>query len=138
MLISFILMNAGIGLWTLIDTRRRKESNWLPISIFSTLIWPLILPVYLGRRNLKEGEVRKGGPGWNAARNLMVALTLGTGAAVLRACSFAVQGDESRAWPWTLLAIAVWFCGMFVLILIGEHVRQRDLIERGPTGALAD
>ena len=40
------------------------------------VLGPVVLPVYFVKRNLKAGEVREGGTGWNVIKNFALFWTL--------------------------------------------------------------
>jgi len=136
-----IIQGATVGLWTLVDARKRREPfDWLGLAIVTAVLWPIALPLYVANRNLKEGEVRIGGRGWQIAKNYFVLVTVIFLTLGLRACAYILERDEPHAWPWMVATLSfsyVWF----IVMLIFFRARRRknpDEVERGPTGALAE
>ena len=71
----YFVLYAIFAIWVLIDARKRRNHaiGW-PLATF--LLGPLVLPVYLAKRNLREGEVREGGTSWNILRNFALFWTI--------------------------------------------------------------
>jgi hypothetical protein len=137
-------------IWLGIDGWQRRSPLLLLWIVGVLLLWPLVLPIYLAERPLKHGETREGGRAWNILRNFALTWTvllLGFAVAYLMTVSSATQSIDSDAGRvgagigvtlvFVLLA-AVWFFPMFGAIVLGYFLRKTALIERGPTGPLAE
>lgn len=134
--------------WVFWDATQRKMSPWgWAIGTFFLAI--IILPLYFAKRNLREGEVREGGVGWNFCKAFAILWTLlmlvwAIGGFGLVGSQLAATTDE---WEQAGTAIGgaiglsliagLWFLGIVVDLVIGLFVRKSSIVEKGPTGALA-
>jgi hypothetical protein len=116
--------------------RNAAAVSW---SISAAVLGPLVLPVYLARRPLKEGEIREGGFGWQLFKNLALLWTLAIGLIIVKGFMTVAGGAVSIRSEIQLAGIAVGF-GVLVLawlsILIGIAVialllKKSSILEKG-------
>jgi hypothetical protein len=112
--------------------KRRQDSLLLPGLTF--VLGTLVLPIYIAKRNLKEGEVREGGLGWNILKNFALYWTI-----TWAVCCVLVlfSGDEAVATFGIMTFGFIWFVGAVSALVLGMFLKKNSIIEKGPTGALA-
>lgn len=71
----YLLVDACFAIWLFLDAKKRKV-NGIPWAIGALLVGPVVLPVYLAKRPLKDGEVREGGTAWNILKNFAIFWTI--------------------------------------------------------------
>lgn len=137
-----------LAVWVFFDASKRKNNKigW-PIAVL--LIGPITLPVYFAKRNLKEGEVREGGTGWNVLKNFALFWTItmvivaisgmfGASEVVSNASN---DYEKAGAIIGTGIGMAMlgslWFFPMLFALIIGFFLKKSSIIEKGPTGKLA-
>jgi len=71
----YFVLYAIFAVWVFTDAKKRMNHvvGW-PLT--TLLLGPIVLPVYFAKRNLKEGEVREGGTGWNILKNFALFWTI--------------------------------------------------------------
>jgi hypothetical protein len=133
-----------LGVWVGKDASRRQTQTapflW---GLGVLLVWILFLPLYLTKRPLKTGEVRSGGKAWNFMKYLAIVVSayvpivmiLGLSDVVAQATS--VEEAVALVVIFVLLMGLVWVIFAGGVLLIGLILRKSSVIERGPTGALA-
>ena len=142
----WLLLNVSLGIWAVIDAKKRQEKSMLfpGLSFFAA---PIFLPAYIAGRNLKEGEVRKGGKAWNILKNIALFWTImyaafgisslfpavGTGTAGELQYAGAVTGADLDM----VFIVGQWFCGTIGVLLVGTFLKKSAVVENGPTGTLA-
>jgi hypothetical protein len=146
---QYFLIYGIFALWVLFDGLSRKMAISAVLWTIGTgILGPVILPIYLASRPLKQGEVREGGKGWNLLKNFAILWTivmaiasvvyfmemakstasLGSGAAMAGAGIGIVIGMS--------LFAAVWFFPTIGAALLGFLLKKNTVIEVGPTGPL--
>lgn len=144
----YVLLNLIFAIWVFIDAQSRRTP--LGVWAISTFLFgPIVLPLYLAKRPLKAGEIRKGGPWWNVLKNFAILWTLTMAVAAVWGI-FAVgqqvsttQSDLEAAGTAIGTAIglvlvgALWFFPFVGAVVLGLLLRQSSVVERGPTGPLA-
>lgn len=147
MLLDYILF-AAIAYWVYRDAKTRKN-NAIGWSLGTFIIGPIVLPVYLAKRNLKAGEVREGGTAWNILRyfaifwTLAVAIAIGGG--LLNASNMAQHATSEVEHVGMVigtgigvgLLVFIWFIVLVAALVLGMFLKKTSVIEKGPTGALA-
>ena len=147
MLFDYILY-AAIAFWVYQDAKKRKNHTigW-PLGTF--LIGPIVLPVYLAKRNLKAGEVREGGTAWNILRYFAIFWTLtmavAIGAGLLNASNVAQQAASEAEQAGIVVGAGIgvsmlaflWFIVLVSALVLGLFLKKSSVVEKGPTGALA-
>ena len=133
-----------LAVWVGRDASRRQTQTasflW---GLGVLLVWILFLPLYLTKRPLKTGEVRSGGGGWNFMKYLAITVTvyvpivtvLGLSDVAARATS--VEEAVALVVVVVLLIGLVWVIFAGGVLLIGLVLKKSSVIERGPTGTLA-
>ena len=133
-----------LAVWVGRDASRRQTQTapflW---GLGVLLVWILFLPLYLTKRPLKTGEVRSGGGGWNFMKYLAIVVTaylpivmvLGLSDVVAQATS--VEEAVALVVIFVLMMGLVWVIFAGGVLLIGLILKKSSVIERGPTGTLA-
>jgi hypothetical protein len=77
----YFVLYLVFAVWVFTDAKKWKNHpvGWPAATL---VLGPVVLPVYFAKRNLKAGEVREGGAGWNVIKNfaLFWTLTIAVGA----------------------------------------------------------
>ena len=144
----FILFGL-LALWVGFDASRRnlgaaKAILW---AIGTFLLGVIVMPIYIAKRPLKVNEVREGGLAWNLLKNfaltwtvLMVAISI---SALGAAAGTNVNSDAEAAGAAigfsivVVILAVVWFFPMVGAIVLGFFLKNSAIVERGPTGPLA-
>lgn len=140
---------AGVfAIWVFSDAYARK-SGPLIWSVGTFLLGPLVLPFYFAERNLKRGETREGGKGWNVLKNFALSwsfTTATTGIVLIVAAGDvasreATEAGQAGATIGAVMGLGVlgaaWFFPMVGALVLGLFLRKTNEVEKGPTGALA-
>lgn len=142
--VSFLIAIV-LAVWTFRDAKRRQTQTapflWsLGVLFFSAVFFPL----YLAKRPLKDGEVRKGGLGWNFLKNFAIYFTaimpLATVAVAFESVAEeTTTSEEAVAWivSTTVMGAIMWVVVAGIALVLGLILRKDAVIERGPTGSLA-
>jgi hypothetical protein len=144
----FILFGL-LALWVGFDASRRnlgaaKAIIW---AIGTFLLGVIVMPIYIAKRPLRANEVREGGLAWNVLKNfaltwtiLMVAISI---SALGAAAGTNVNSDAEAAGAAigfsivVVILAVVWFFPMVGAIVLGFFLKNSAIVERGPTGPLA-
>lgn len=145
----FILFGL-LALWVGFDASSRnlgaaKAILW---AIGTFLLGVIVMPIYIAKRPLKANEVREGGLAWNLLKNfaltrtvLMVAIGISAIGAALGTDVGSSNAEAAGAAIGTglvfILLATVWFFPMVGAIVLGFFLKNSAIIERGPTGPLA-
>ncbi len=142
--VSFLIAIV-LAVWTFRDAKRRQTRTppfwWsLGVLFFSAVFFPL----YLAKRPLKASEVREGGLGWNFLKYFAIYFTaimpLATVAVALEsAAQEANTSEEAIGWVVATIAMGaiMWLVVAGIALVLGLILKNDALIERGPTGPLA-
>jgi hypothetical protein len=130
---------AACAVWVFFDGRLRKASAVL-WSIATAVLGPIVLPVYLAKRPLKEGEIREGGFGWHLCKNLALLWTILMGCVILKGSVNVAGGAVSLRSEIQLAGIAVgfgvlllaWLSVLIGVSVIGLLLKKSFILERGP------
>ncbi len=144
----YLILYAIFAIWVLVDAGKRKN-NRIVWSLATLGLGPLVLPVYFAKRNLKDGETREGGFGWNVLKNFTLLWTLTIliwGIAGMVGVSVIVgetgDGVEQAgaviggAIGLGMIAL-LWFVVVVAALLLGMFLKKTGVVEKGPTGLLA-
>jgi hypothetical protein len=143
---DYLLLNLGLAAWMYRDGTRR----YFPIVPWCLAAVPLgwlMLPLYLARRPLREGEEREGGAAWDALKNFCLVWTLTMFVAAVGRMGNAWSPPEA-AWDAGQAVRAIgaalgqgsilvlWFVPLVGAALLGALLKKSSVVERGPTGYL--
>ncbi len=145
---GYFIFYTIIAIWVAFDARKR-QNNVIVWPLASLLVGPLTLPVYFAKRNLRQGEIRKGGTAWNVLKNFAIFWTL-TILAVTLVGSLGVgkmAQQSANEYEQTGLAVGaalgfgliavIWFVVLAGTFVLGFILRKSSIVEEGPTGPLA-
>jgi hypothetical protein len=145
----YLVVYAACAAWVFFDAGRRQNNRILwPLA--TVVLGPIILPIYLAKRNLREGEVREGGTAWNVLRNFAILWTVTMAAAgiagLVSAGSMvgetADEFEQAGAAIGTVLGLGMiaglWFIVLVGALVLGLFLKKSSVVERGPTGPLAE
>ena len=120
----FIILYIPLAIWTYVDAKkRRSDSTGTLIGIIFLGI--VTIPLHFAQRNLKEGEIRKGGRAWNFVKFFVPFLF-----AFFILAVFPQSKDVS--WSFTIMIIL-----SSITLGVGLLLKKPEMIEVGPTGALS-
>lgn len=145
----YFLLYSVFALWVLLDALSRKMRSTAVLWMLGTAaIGPIVLPVYLGLRPLKNGEVREGGRAWNILKNfailwtivmaivsLAVLISIAKGTSDLTSVAARAGAGIGMILGMGLLA-AIWFFPAMGAALLGFFLKKNTVVENGPTGSL--
>src|SRR5919112_438504 len=138
------VISVVLSVWVARDARRRQTRVapfWWGLGVF--LFWMLFFPLYLARRPLKAGEVRRGGKGWNFMKNLAIVISV-YAPVVLLLGSVGVASEATSAQEAAALMVGVvllvglvWLVFAGGTLALGLILKKPSVIERGPPGPRA-
>jgi len=143
------ILNIVIALWVFFDARSRKMDQSVLWGIGTLLIMILVIPFYFAKRPLKDGEVREGGAAWNVIKSFALFWTLlmfvagvsgmmAVGSVVNSAKSGAEQAGAAIGTAIGMgMIMGLWFVVLVGALVIGLFLKKSSIVEKGPTGALA-
>ncbi|WP_256760296.1 hypothetical protein [Cohnella sp. WQ 127256] len=138
-----------LAAWTFFDAKKRSN-NVIGWPIGTLLIGPIVLPVYFAKRYLKVNEVREGGTAWNVLKNFALYWTLtmlvvgvagaiGAGGVISDAANDAEQaGAVIGAGIGLTMIFIMWLVVVIVALILGFFLKKSSIVEKGPTGKLAE
>ena len=143
----YFVLYAIFAVWVFIDAKKRMNHvvGW-PLT--TILLGPIVLPVYFAKRNLKDGEVREGGTGWNVLKNFALFWTItmvvagiagmvGVSDVAQQATSGAEQAGVAIGATLGLgMIFVLWFIVLMAALVLGMFLKKSSIVEKGPTGAL--
>jgi 4-amino-4-deoxy-L-arabinose transferase-like glycosyltransferase len=147
---GYLTLGAILAAYVLWDGRRRKMPKLWPWVVGTLLFSVLIMPFYLAKRPLREGDVRTGGFGWNVLRHFALFWTLLMGVLMFQACANAgsamdqVEGGAEQAGAVIGAGLGVttmgcvWIVPLLGALVIGFFIKKSGYVEEGPTGPLAE
>ena len=126
------------AIWVAGNAIKRK------LGVVRSILWAvgtfilgvIVLPFYIAKRPLNANEVREGGYAWNVLRAFALSWTLFVVAVGLAAITGI--GDTASAVLIFVILCATWFAVMAVTLILGYFLRNPAIVERGPTGPLAE
>lgn len=145
----FLILYAAFAVWVLFDSLSRKNGagavGW---GLGTLILGPVVLPFYLARRPLKQGEVREGGPAWNILKNFAILWTILMAVAGINAMAemakhtSGMDSDAARVGAGLGiimgmgLLLVLWFLPTAGAALLGFLLKKNTIVETGPTGPL--
>ena len=142
--VSFLIAIV-LAVWTFRDAKRRQTQPapfWWSLGVL--FVSAVFFPLYLAKRPLKVSEVREGGLGWNFLKNFAIYFTtimpLATvSVAFESAAEEANTSEEAIGWvvPTIAMGAIMWLVVVGIALILGFLLKNDALIERGPTGPLA-
>ena len=139
-----LIISLVLAVWVIRDASRRQTQTTPFLWGFGVLlVWILFFPLYLAKRPLKAGEVRSGGRGWNFMKNLAIIVTVYVpivmvlGSSEVAAQATSVEEAVAPVVIFVLLMGLVWVIFAGGVLLIGLILKRSSVVERGPTGTLA-
>ena len=140
----YLAMSILIAIWVLVDGRKRR-ANGFGWAAWTAVLGPFLMPFYLAKRPLVEGETREGGVWWNILKNFALFWTLFMAVAAVVGLINVVGKSQpnmsefeaaGRAIGTALglgLIAVLWFFPFVGAMAIGFFVKKSSVIERGPT-----
>jgi hypothetical protein len=146
---SYFLLYGVFALWVLFDGLTRKmAASTIVWTLGTAILGPLILPIYLASRPLKQGEVREGGRAWNVLKNFAILWTIAMAiagfaglmamardATSLTSDAATVGAGIGMLFGMGLLA-AIWVFPTMGAALLAFLLKKNSIVETGPTGPL--
>lgn len=146
-----LVIIAAIAAYTAYDAYNRKMGGGTAAlwGIGTFIICPVIFPIYMAKRPLKDGEVREGGFAWNLLKNFALVWTVLMAFATMAGIGGAAETTEAAASDAEKAGAAigmglgvcmlgtVWFVPMVGAMVLGFFLKK-DTKEEGPTGPLAE
>ena len=127
-----------------------RRNNWIGWAAGTFLLSPVAVPAYLTLRNLKAGEKRVGGRGWNAMKyfalvwTVLMAVWLFSGLLDIAEQTSPNMSEAEQAGMALGAALGIgmigvfWFGGVAASLMLGFFFKDDTAIEEGPTGTLRD
>lgn len=145
---SYIILNAIFAVWVYLDANKRLNHT-IGWPMATVIAGPIVLPIYFAKRNLKAGETREGGTGWNVIRSFaffwtitMTVLGIAGMATVSNIVNNATsQAEQAGAAIGATLGLGMmfitWLIVLISALIVGLFLKKSNIVENGPTGALA-
>ena len=143
----YFIVYGIFAIWVLFDAKKRNN-NMFGWAIPTFVLGPFFLPFYFAKRNLKKGETREGGTGWNILKNFALLWTItmfiagisgltGAGSVIDQSQTAAEEaGAIIGAGLGMGLLFGLWLIPMLIAIIIGFFLKKSSVVEEGPTGEL--
>ncbi len=145
----YFIFSSIVTILVILDAKRRRMRviGW---ALGAFLLPFVVTPFYYANRSLKAGEMREGGKGWNVLKMFVLFWTIII--AIASIASFisvgehvsTLQSDAERAGAAIGTTIgfamigAIWFLPTLAALVIGLFIKKSTIIEKGPTGRLAE
>lgn len=148
-MIGYFLLYIVVAIWLFLDAGKRRYTG-IPWAIATVIFGPVIVPFYLAKRPLKNGEVREGGFGWNVLKNFALFWTITifvgfvAGLANVSHVAANAHSDAEMAGAGIGLVLGgamifgVWFVVLLGALVLGFFLKKSSIVERGPTGPLLE
>ena len=145
----YLILWAAFAVWVLCDNIHRNLRGASVLWFIGTvLLGPLVLPLYLAWRPLKQGETREGGTSWNVLKNFAVLWTalmcVAAFQILVQLSKHASESDTATARMGAGLGVIVglsfltfvWLVPTLGAAVLGFLLKKNTVVENGPTGAL--
>jgi hypothetical protein len=133
----YVLIFFLLALWVAYDARKRKlgVAKIVLWAIGTFVIGVVVMAFYIAHRPLKANEFREGGYAWNVVKGFALSWTI----FVIAVVGVAISGigDALTAVVALILLGGGWLGVMIVALIVGFFLRNPAIVERGPTGPLA-
>jgi hypothetical protein len=145
----YLILWLLIALWVLFDARKRRN-NFIGWAIGTFLLGPIVMSIYLAKRNLKENEVREGGTGWNILKYFTLYWTISMAvvaiAGMIGAGSVFNSAENELEQAGAIIGAGIglsmifflWLIVAVIALVLGFFLKKSSVIEKGPTGPLAN
>lgn len=137
----YALMHVAFALWVAFDGFSRKVGRKTVLWGIGTLfLLPLVLPIYLAVRPLKNRETRAGGFAWNSLKNFAILWTFMIAFATVtwlmneENIFLSMTPDAARIGMTRAIrdALGLWFLLAGGATLIGFLLKNESVVETGP------
>ena len=133
-----LILPLFFAIWIFIDAQRRNNepAKWTLGAFF---LAPFVVPNYFASRNLKKGEVRKGGVNWHRCKYFAFYWAVFT----LWFMFFSGFSQFSLIEPVREQAFGsfglfmIWAIPTGLVLFVGLYLKKPSKIKEGPTGSLA-
>lgn len=144
---GYLILYVIVAIWLFWDAKKRL-TNGIPWAAFTVLFGPVVVPFWLAKRPLKEGEVREGGTAWNVLKyfalmwtiTMVVAFVVGMSSASEVAATAHDKYEKAGAGIGMALGaaamFALWFFVLVAALVLGFFLKKSSVVEKGPTGTL--
>jgi len=112
-------------------------------AILTTFLGPFAVSFYVANRNLKKGEIREGGTGWNVLKYFAIFWTgtvaFTTMGLFVREFAHPVGINDTTAAGYLAgmgISLVAWFVPVICALVLGLFLKKNSVVEVGPTGAL--
>jgi hypothetical protein len=149
-MLYFILFGV-IALWVLFDgLSRNMKATAILWAVGALMLGVIVLPLYLAKRPLKNGEVREGGLPWNLLKNFAVLWTIIMAVISIYVLHAAGEATSHLNNNWAMagagigIAVtvgvlgAVWFFPTAGAAILGFFLKKNTVVETGPTGLMME
>jgi hypothetical protein len=145
---GYFILYVLAAIWLFRDAKKRL-TNGTPWAACTVLFGLIVVPVWLAKRPLKEGEVREGGTAWNVLKNFALMWTATVfivfiaGMASAAKIAETAKNDYEKAGAGIGMALGgfaifmLWFVVVVSAVVFGFFLKKSSIIEKGPTGPLA-
>lgn len=145
---GYFILYAMFAIWVYFNAAKRKYSPGL-WAVGTLILGPIVLPVYFAKRPLVMGETREGGVAWNVLKNFVLFWTLTMLFAGIAGCAGASHVAQNASTDvekvgaglgMTLMAgimFGAWIVPAVSAAVLGFFLKQSNVVEKGPTGPLA-
>lgn len=146
---SYFLLYGVFALWVFLDSfSRRMGASGVIWALGTAVLGPIVLPVYLALRPLKQGEVREGGKAWHILKNfailwtivMVIATIAGLTSMAGTPTSLTSDAEKIGAGLGMLVGMgvlaAVWLFPTMGAALLAFLLKKNTVIETGPTGPM--
>jgi hypothetical protein len=140
----YVILNVVLAVWVFVDAKKRGAAA-LGWALWTAALGFLVVPLWLAKRPLREGEVREGGTGWNVCKNLAIFWTLlmviaGFAGMANVGSTFNPNMNEYET-AGTAIGAAlglgfiafIWLFGVVGALVLGLILKKSSVVERGPT-----
>lgn len=144
---GYLFLYVIVAIWLFLDAKKRL-TNGIPWAAFTVLLGPVVVPFWLAKRPLRDGEVREGGTAWNVLKffalmwTVTMAVVCMVGMASASQVAESAHNDYERAGAGIGMAFGgvmlfmLWFAVTVSALVLGFFLKKTSVIEKGPTGPL--